>query len=68
MKQNVATGVSYSRHVYVLYMKVSHVFGFGLINAEGMIREALTWTNVAPQRTCTSDVIVVNQYVCKIFY
>ncbi|XP_052778571.1 furin-1-like [Mya arenaria] len=39
---------------------VSHVFGFGLINAEAMVREAMTWTNVSPQRTCTSDVIVVN--------
>ncbi|KTG06204.1 hypothetical protein cypCar_00016418, partial [Cyprinus carpio] len=37
--------------------KVSHLYGFGLVDAEAMVVEAKKWRNVPPQHTCskTSD-------------
>uniref|UniRef100_A0A8C9U0Z1 Proprotein convertase subtilisin/kexin type 6 n=1 Tax=Scleropages formosus TaxID=113540 RepID=A0A8C9U0Z1_SCLFO len=32
--------------------KVSHLYGFGLLDAEGMVLEAQTWRTVPPQHTC----------------
>lgn len=33
--------------------KVSHLYGFGLVDAEAMVVEAKRWRNVPPQHTCT---------------
>ncbi|KAL4660764.1 proprotein convertase subtilisin/kexin type 6-like isoform X1 [Arapaima gigas] len=33
--------------------KVSHLYGFGLVDAEAMVLEAQTWRTVPPQHTCT---------------
>lgn len=32
----------------------SQVLGFGLMNAEGMVTQAASWTNVPTQQTCTT--------------
>ncbi|KAH3827948.1 furin-like protease kpc-1 [Dreissena polymorpha] len=42
-------------------LRVSHVFGFGLINAEAIVNAAVMWNNVSPQTQCTSDVILVDR-------
>ncbi|XP_063426267.1 proprotein convertase subtilisin/kexin type 6-like [Mytilus trossulus] len=33
----------------------SQVLGFGLMNAEGMVTQAASWTNVPTQQTCTTS-------------
>ncbi|XP_076879104.1 proprotein convertase subtilisin/kexin type 6 [Brachyhypopomus gauderio] len=33
--------------------KVSHLYGFGLVDAEAMVVEAKKWRSVPPQNTCT---------------
>lgn len=33
--------------------KVSHLYGFGLVDAEAMVLEAKKWRSVPPQHTCT---------------
>ncbi|KAM4602371.1 proprotein convertase subtilisin/kexin type 6 [Polymixia lowei] len=33
--------------------KVSHLYGFGLVDAEAMVMEARNWRSVPPQHTCT---------------
>uniref|UniRef100_A0A673KBN0 Proprotein convertase subtilisin/kexin type 6-like n=1 Tax=Sinocyclocheilus rhinocerous TaxID=307959 RepID=A0A673KBN0_9TELE len=35
--------------------KVSHLYGFGLVDAEAMVVEAKKWRNVPPQHTCTDQ-------------
>ncbi|XP_058257113.1 proprotein convertase subtilisin/kexin type 6 isoform X1 [Hemibagrus wyckioides] len=34
--------------------KVSHLYGFGLVDAEAMVVEAKKWRSVPPQHTCTN--------------
>ncbi|CAF96055.1 unnamed protein product, partial [Tetraodon nigroviridis] len=36
--------------------KVSHLYGFGLLDAEAMVTEAERWNNVPPQHECVQDV------------
>uniref|UniRef100_A0A3Q2Z7D6 Proprotein convertase subtilisin/kexin type 5a n=1 Tax=Hippocampus comes TaxID=109280 RepID=A0A3Q2Z7D6_HIPCM len=35
--------------------KVSHLYGFGLLDAERMVRQAKRWQRVPPQRACTVE-------------
>lgn len=35
--------------------KVSHTFGFGILNADGMVEAALSWQNVPSQVVCESE-------------
>ncbi|XP_010772268.1 proprotein convertase subtilisin/kexin type 6-like [Notothenia coriiceps] len=34
-------------------LKVSHLYGFGLVDAEAMVVEASKWRTVPPQHTCS---------------
>ncbi|XDV18625.1 hypothetical protein PO909_024278 [Leuciscus waleckii] len=34
-------------------INISHLYGFGLVDAEAMVVEAKKWRNVPPQHTCT---------------
>lgn len=36
-----------------VWLLVSHLYGFGLVDAEAMVVEAKKWRNVPPQHTCT---------------
>lgn len=44
-----------------MYHAVSHVYGFGLMNAVGMVNTALSWTNVPPQVTCQREMAAINR-------
>lgn len=37
--------------LYVFFL-VSHLYGFGLVDAEAMVLEATKWRTVPPQHTC----------------
>jgi hypothetical protein len=45
---------------------VSHVLGFGLMDAEAMVTQAKTWKLVAPQRKCTTKTNYVWRY-CNVW-
>uniref|UniRef100_A0A3B3BUC8 SPC3 n=1 Tax=Oryzias melastigma TaxID=30732 RepID=A0A3B3BUC8_ORYME len=38
--------------------KVSHLYGFGLLDAEGMVKEAESWKQVPPQHECVEDAAI----------
>ena len=40
---------------------VSHKFGYGLLDAEGLVRRAANWSNVPSQRVCESRVETVDR-------
>lgn len=43
-------------HIYVLFFfVVSHYYGFGLLNADAMIKAAKNWTLVSQQIECTES-------------
>ncbi|CAH8579658.1 unnamed protein product [Schistosoma margrebowiei] len=54
-------------HVNGVGRRVSHAFGYGLMDAAAMVDLALNWTNVPPQRVCeaqapmTGDPITIRQ-------
>ena len=37
----------------VSFLAVSHLYGFGLVDAEAMVLEATKWRTVPPQHTCS---------------
>lgn len=37
----------------VSFLTVSHLYGFGLVDAEAMVLEATKWRTVPPQHTCS---------------
>ncbi|XP_078812274.1 proprotein convertase subtilisin/kexin type 5 isoform X2 [Oryzias latipes] len=38
--------------------RVSHLYGFGLLDAEGMVKEAESWKQVPPQHECVEDAAI----------
>ena len=40
---------------FCLYLAVSHLYGFGLMDAEAMVIEAEKWTTVPPQHVCVEN-------------
>ncbi|XP_020794431.1 proprotein convertase subtilisin/kexin type 6 isoform X1 [Boleophthalmus pectinirostris] len=44
-------------------LRVSHLYGFGLVDAEAMVQEASKWRTVPPQRTCTHKPLRPNSYI-----
>ncbi|XP_063066379.1 proprotein convertase subtilisin/kexin type 5 isoform X2 [Engraulis encrasicolus] len=42
---------------------VSHLYGFGLMDAEAMVTEAQSWTPVPPHRVCVDNVIYSNREI-----
>lgn len=46
-----------------IYLSVSDVYGYGIINAKNFISMALTWKSLPAQHTCESDFINDPMYV-----
>ena len=44
-------------------LKINPRFGFGLLNAEGMVRLVTNWTNVPQQKICTVTPKATQRYV-----
>lgn len=44
-------------------LRVSHLYGFGLVDAEAMVREASKWRTVPPQHICTHSPLRANSYI-----
>ena len=44
-----------------ILISVSHAYGYGLMDAYGMVTRAKNWTLVPPQRICTKSVISDSQ-------
>ena len=40
---------------------VSHRYGYGLMDAEAMVKLAERWTTVPQQQICITEPVVVNQ-------
>nr|XP_023698827.1 proprotein convertase subtilisin/kexin type 6-like isoform X1 [Paramormyrops kingsleyae] len=43
--------------------RVSHLYGFGLVNAEALVLEAQTWKNVPPQHVCIETPDNMTRYI-----
>lgn len=43
-------------------LRVSHLYGFGLVNAEAMVLQASRWRNVPEQHVCAHKIIRANSY------
>lgn len=46
--------------------RVSHVFGFGLMDAAAMTHVASTWQTVPEQKNCVTEMQHLVKYVCLI--
>ncbi|XP_037346004.2 proprotein convertase subtilisin/kexin type 6 isoform X2 [Pungitius pungitius] len=44
-------------------LRVSHLYGFGLVDAEAMVLEATKWRTVPPQHTCSRMPVRRNRYI-----
>ncbi|XP_034381952.1 proprotein convertase subtilisin/kexin type 6 [Cyclopterus lumpus] len=44
-------------------LRVSHLYGFGLVDAEALVLEALTWRTVPPQHTCSRMLVRRTRYI-----
>ncbi|KTG42889.1 hypothetical protein cypCar_00035523 [Cyprinus carpio] len=42
---------------------VSHLYGFGLMDAEAMVKEAETWKQVPPQHVCEENVVQTDRNI-----
>ncbi|XP_060924003.1 proprotein convertase subtilisin/kexin type 6-like isoform X3 [Limanda limanda] len=43
--------------------RVSHLYGFGLVDAEAMVMEASKWRTVPPQHTCSQRLVRATRYI-----
>ncbi|XP_035019066.1 proprotein convertase subtilisin/kexin type 6 [Hippoglossus stenolepis] len=43
--------------------RVSHLYGFGLVDAEAMVVEASKWRTVPPQHTCSQRLVRATRYI-----
>lgn len=50
---DVEAQLSSSTNTYLMCFTVSHLYGFGLVDAEAMVLEAMKWRTVPPQHTCS---------------
>ncbi|KAM8895396.1 proprotein convertase subtilisin/kexin type 6 isoform 2-T2 [Spinachia spinachia] len=44
-------------------LRVSHLYGFGLVDAEALVLEAIKWRTVPPQHTCSLVPVRRNRYI-----
>ncbi|KAM6902082.1 proprotein convertase subtilisin/kexin type 5 [Xenentodon cancila] len=50
--------IAHDWHVNGAGYKVSHLYGFGLLDAESMVKEAGSWKQVPPQHACVEDAAI----------
>lgn len=43
--------------IIIGFRAVSHLYGFGLMDAEAMVKEAETWKQVPPQHKCEENTV-----------
>ena len=45
-------------------LRVSHKYGFGILNSAAIVNRARNWITVPPRHNCTIDVKLTAKYVC----
>ena len=48
-------------HSFIHSFAVSHLYGFGLMDAEAMVTEAERWTHAPPHRVCVDNIVYGNR-------